>query len=201
MYVPASELQQYKGQWMCPYCLMDSRDEDRRAQGGGEDSYLKSHYRGESCERCGRTLSIVYYYGGRRLCETCVESAKNEWGDVGGERPPMSMYRISSKRAGESKMLAFFVALFSEILRRLGIRVPKKKKKEAEIVAIKPKRKVFVPFAKPMKEGAIKDKEQPKKKKEKKEKKESKSEISKTDSKAVKEKEKKKEKFKSFKKE
>lgn len=110
----------------------------------------------------------------------------------------MSMYRISSKRAGESKMLAFFVALFSEILRRLGIRVPKKKKKEAEIVAIKPKKKVFVPFAKPMKEGAIKDKEQPEKKKEKKKKKKDKKEDEEDKKKS---KEEKKEKFKSFKKE
>jgi hypothetical protein len=197
MYLPVSELQQYKGQWMCPYCLMDSRDEDRRIMKGPDD-----HYKGisvhEKCERCGRTLSVVYYYAGRRLCEVCVEDAKNEWGDVGGERPPMSMLRVGRGAAKRSAMMAFFHALFSEILVRIGLKRREKKKmkeKQGEIVAIRPKIKKFVPLAKPMREGAMGKKEEAKKEGKAKEKKKTKKKKKVSEE----EKEEKKEKFGVFK--
>ena len=142
MYVPASELQQYKGQWMCPYCLNDSRSEDRRAEerGSGEGERASGYASGERCERCGRELTTVYYYGGRKLCEDCLDDAKREWKDVGGEKPPLPPYRVTEKRAGEAGRRSFIEWLFSEILFRLGIR---KRKKEPEIVSMRKPVSVF----------------------------------------------------------
>ena len=186
MYVPASELQQYKGQWMCPYCLQDSRDEDQKVMKNSDHIYSAITLQ-EKCERCGRTLSVVYYYSGRRLCETCFEEAKNQWGDVGGERPPMSMLRVSSGQGQRSAMMGFFHALFSEILIRIGLKQREKEKEKqlhGEIVAIRKKIRKFVPLAKPMGETAMGGQEKPiekeaetKKKKSKKKKKQTKEEI------------------------
>jgi hypothetical protein len=208
MYLPTSELQQYKGQWMCPYCLMDSRDEDRRIEGRGEDQ-LKGYQVHEQCERCGRALSIVYYYRGLKLCDSCVDEAKREWKDVGGERPPMSMYRITQGKERESKKLSFFESLFANILGRIGIKT-RKKMKESEVVALRMKKKTaFVPFAKPMKEESIvpfkkEEKEEivaikKKEKKKGKGKKKSKKEKKKSKKEKEEEKEKKKEKFGQYK--
>jgi len=191
MYLPAAELQQYKGQWLCPYCLMDSRDEDRRAEGRGED-HLKGYSYSEQCERCGRALSIVYYYRGRKLCESCVDEAKREWKDVGGEKPPLSMYRITEEKGKEARKLSFLEALFADILGRLGI-IRKTKQKGAEIVALREKKKrQFVPFAKPMKESIEGSKKKDKKKPGKGKKEEKKEE-------AAEEKDKKKDKFGQYK--
>jgi ribosomal protein L37E len=155
---------------------MDSRDEERRVERSA-DSQSKEYRIHEQCERCGRALSIVYYYKGRKLCESCIDEAKREWKDVGGERPPMSMYRISQEKGKKSNMLAFLESLFAEILIRLGI---KKKKEDSEIVALRMKKKTFVPFAKPMKEesisGAKKEEKTKEKKKESAEEKEEKKE-------------------------
>jgi len=161
MYLPISELQQNRGQWVCPYCIMDMRDEERRAERGAEENYLKGTAVAERCERCGRAMPIVYYFGGKRLCESCMEEAQKDWRDVGGERPPLPMQRITERKAKEAGLSTFFGSLFSELLGRIGIKARKKKEEEAgEIVAIKPKIREFVPLAKPMKEGMMEEKKE-----------------------------------------
>lgn len=191
MYLPASELQQYNGQWLCPYCLMDSRDEERRMEQGA-DRHYKSTAMHEKCERCGRTLSIVYYHAGRRLCETCFEDAKNQWGDAGGEKPPVSMIRVGRETGQRLSLVAFLEGVFSEVLVRLGLKKKQEKQAQGEIVAMRQKARSFVPLAKPMKEEAMGKKEP--EEKPAKEKKKSKRQRQK-------EKEAKKERFGSFKEE
>jgi len=158
MYLPASELQQFKGQWVCPYCLMDMREEERRTERGAEENYLKGSAVAERCERCGRAMPVVYYFGGKRLCDSCMEEAQKDWRDVGGERPPLPMQRITERKTKEAGLTSFFGALFSELLGRIGIKARKKKREDAEIVAIKPHIREFVPLAKPMKEGRMEEK-------------------------------------------
>ena len=143
MYVPSTELQQYRGQWMCPYCLMDMRDEDRRLeeQGSAREKEGAGYVSSETCERCGRQITTAYYYGGRRLCANCYEDMKREWKEVGGEKPPMPMYRVTEERVREKGKMSFIERLFAELLGRLGIR--QGKKGQSEIVAMqKPMRKV-----------------------------------------------------------
>jgi hypothetical protein len=136
MYLPASELQQYKGQWMCPYCLNDSRSEERKSEERvlGEGERGTGYASGERCERCGRELTTVYYYGGRKLCGDCLDDAKRDWKDTGGEKPPLPPYRVAEKAAAAGKKRSFMEWLFSELLILLRLR---KRKKEPEIVSMR----------------------------------------------------------------
>src|SRR3989338_1947758 len=72
MYLPAGELQTFKGQLTCPYCIMDLKDEDRRIEERSRvkerDNYASQDQLVEHCERCGRELNTVYYLNGKRLC-------------------------------------------------------------------------------------------------------------------------------------
>lgn len=90
MYLPASELQQYRGQWTCQYCMMDLRDAERRAEEGGRAEQARKP---ERCERCGRESSMIYFVNGRRLCEICYHDEQGRWKD-GTLKPPRS--RMSS---------------------------------------------------------------------------------------------------------
>jgi len=136
MYLPSSELQQYKGQWVCPYCIADMRTEDRAIETAGrkEERRLEGISEGENCERCGRSVSTVYYVRGMKLCGSCAEDSKKEWKEIGGERPPMPMYRVKEKAMKEAGLLSFINSIFSEFLALFGIK--KKAAMESEIVAL-----------------------------------------------------------------
>lgn len=126
MYLPISELQPYKGQWACPYCITDMRDEDRRAERsyGQQGKELNPTYTQERCERCGTTLSVVYYYNGKRLCGTCAEQEKDKGERKGSERPPMVVYRIKEKGRASS--------IVSSIGQKIDQLIRRKKTDEAE---------------------------------------------------------------------
>jgi hypothetical protein len=152
MYLPAAELQQYRGQWMCPYCVQDMRDADRKAEEPAPDkgkphldvvSYL------EQCERCGRDLDRrVYIWNGKRLCKSCVDDEQEKWGLVGGG-PMAAPYRISLKPEKTRKKTGIIESLISETLYLFGI----KKKKELEIIVMDAK--MPIQHAKPMAEKAM----------------------------------------------
>ncbi|MFH0885025.1 MAG: hypothetical protein V1861_04905 [Candidatus Micrarchaeota archaeon] len=148
MYLPAAELQQYRGQWMCPYCVQDMRDADRKAEEPAADkgkphldvvSYL------EQCERCGRDLeSRVYIWNGKRLCKSCVNDEQEKWGLMGGG-PMAAPYRISLEPEKKRKKTSIIESIISETLHLLGI-----KKKGMEIIVIDSK--MPIKYAKPMAE-------------------------------------------------
>ena len=95
MYLPAVELQTYRGQWTCQYCIMDLRDAERAAEAkhtarAGSEASTPSHHESESsrygpesefehCDRCKRKLTIVYIFNNRKLCENCVDKEKDQW--------------------------------------------------------------------------------------------------------------------------
>jgi hypothetical protein len=146
MYLPAAELQQYQGQWMCPYCVQDARDQDRKAQEPKKDkphldvvSYL------EQCERCGRDLeSRVYIWNGKRLCKSCVDDEQEKWGLVGGG-PMAAPYRISLEPEKKRRKTSIIESFISETLYLFGI-----KKRKMEIIVMDPK--MPIQHAKPMAE-------------------------------------------------
>ncbi len=148
MYVPSFELQQHKGQWMCPICLQDSRAEDARMNAAKSSSYKKHDYPmqvhsyEETCERCGRTLVTVYFLNGRKLCETCLGNEQDKWTIVGGEGPPKTPFHMSVERRKKSLLRKFFERVFSEFMGLLGIRW-KPKDDEPEIVAVRKKGRSF----------------------------------------------------------
>ncbi len=152
MYLPASELQQYKGQWVCPYCLQDMRDEDRRAseyRGGREPARVIAH--SETCERCGRELkSRVYIWNNRRLCRKCLGDEQEKWGIVGGG-PMGPAHKISVKVMQKGRLQLMAEDLFSSFLALFGI---KRKQPVSEIVVYE--HKMPMGEAKPMAEGAMK---------------------------------------------
>lgn len=126
MYVPASELQQYKGQWMCPYCLMDSRDEDNAAFKHTQN-YAKATYHSEQCERCGRQPQTIYNYRGMRMCKTCVDEGKKEWDDVGADKPTVTPYRVTTGGGKKGLLTKFLEAILGNALARLGVKLQKGK--------------------------------------------------------------------------
>lgn len=128
MYLPTSELQQYRGQWTCPYCIMDMRDEDRRMNEPKTQQYKKADHPlsvgsyEERCERCGKEMTTVYMLNGKRLCINCVHNEQDKWETVGGEKPSATPLKISVERRKKSLLGRMFERLFSELLGILGMR-------------------------------------------------------------------------------
>jgi len=139
MYLPVAELQQYKGQWMCPYCLMDEREDDKKKNEYKERRYEKEPLYttaikySETCQRCGRETDLLYSYNDRILCSSCLGEEQKKWGTVGGG-PAATPYRI---KQGEGK--GVLAQMFEALLVALGIKKAEKKEKEPEIVAVKTK--------------------------------------------------------------
>lgn len=148
MYVPASELQQYKGNWTCPVCLMNMRDEDRQAEEKREGLPLRRLTYPETCERCGRDTPTLYIWNARKLCKSCLNEEKETWGVIGGG-PSGAAQAISMTPLRVAKKESFIEHVISEFLGIFGI-----KKKQPEIVEVHHP-KMPVERAKPMTEGKI----------------------------------------------
>jgi hypothetical protein len=132
MYLPASELQQYRGQLICPYCIQDLQAEDRRANEYHEErSKMEVLQIPEVCERCGRSLDgRVYIWNGKKLCHNCVSDEQAKWGVVGGG-PMTSPLKVSMEPENRRRKVSFMEAAISDVLHILGIM---KKPKTIEIV-------------------------------------------------------------------
>ncbi|MFH0737870.1 MAG: hypothetical protein V1827_04395 [Candidatus Micrarchaeota archaeon] len=157
MYLPAIELQQYRGQWTCPNCLQDMRADDRKSE---ERAMKKPHLEPlpipETCDRCGKTLEgRVYILNGRRLCKSCVDHEQDQWGIIGGG-PMASPSRVTMGPEMKRKKASLLESLFGDILHILGIR-----KKRIEVIMVSGK--MPIAHAKPMAEKAAggKKKEEP----------------------------------------
>ena len=70
-----------------------------------------------------------------KLCGSCAEDSKKEWKEIGGERPPMPMYRVKEKAVKSAGLLSFLESVFSEALAIVGVK-KKEVAKESEIVAL-----------------------------------------------------------------
>lgn len=135
---------------MCPYCVQDMRDEDRRKQETPVSKpRVEAYAIPEQCDRCGRNLdSLVYFWNGRKLCKNCVEAEKEKWGLVGGG-PMSAPYRVSLAPERRRKKMSFLESLISDALHLLGIR----KRKQMEVIVINDK--MPISLAKPMAERAM----------------------------------------------
>ena len=90
MYLPQIELQQYRGQLLCPYCVQDSRDEDTKKEtpivskpifgrGDKDASVAEPYITSTVCERCSRESDRLFIWNGRRLCKQCLEIGQKNW--------------------------------------------------------------------------------------------------------------------------
>lgn len=152
MYVPAYELQQYKGQWTCPVCLGDMRAEEREK--------ISTNYAiGEKCSRCGASPPMIYVYNGRRLCQTCMEQAKTDDSDLQARKPPPGGARVSIVRSGVGKITDLLEDAIIIFFRFFGVKLEKRPKKSdsvSEVVAIRKTKRAKDPMlsrAKTMQEG------------------------------------------------
>lgn len=138
MYLPAAEMQMYKGQLACQYCIMDSRDEDRRIERsmgqGNKPGKLKVGERREQerCERCGQEMYTVYYFNGRRLCNSCTENEKDNWENKGGERPPMVVFRVPKERSLVSSIVKAVEKRIGEAIKGKARKKAREKKKDLQ---------------------------------------------------------------------
>ncbi len=122
MYLPSTELQNYRGQLTCQYCIMDLRDAERKHEererkpeqiaekrlgGRSEEEHLSHIPDDERCDRCRRKMSIVYIFNNRKLCEICVHVEKEEWVDKGAGAMPMVLkFRVKGNEGLLSKIMA-----------------------------------------------------------------------------------------------
>lgn len=147
MYLPATELQQYLGQWACPYCIQDMRAEERkREKGVSERPRMDALQYSEKCERCGRDLEFrVYVWNGKNLCKSCLDDEKDKWGLIGGG-PMSAPQRISVEEARPAKKKSAIERAISEFLAITGIR----KRPVSEIIVYRPKMQSEIKAARPM---------------------------------------------------
>ncbi|MBI5046437.1 hypothetical protein HZC07_01770 [Candidatus Micrarchaeota archaeon] len=114
MYVPGTELQQYKGQWLCPSCNQDMRSSDRKLESREEkkDSVELLSY-SETCDRCGKVADRLYRWNGRNLCKSCLTDEQDKWELVRGA-PSASSYRIPLGPIKKEKEKSFIEAIISD---------------------------------------------------------------------------------------
>lgn len=150
MYLPSSELQQYQGQWICPNCLINAREDERAARGPEykkQDLPIEPRVFEEKCERCGRSVTIIYVLNGRRLCEYCLRDEQSKWTIVGAEKPPRMPYKITLERRKRSRLRELAEKMFSGILGMLGMRA---KSREGEEIVPWAGRGKVMPFGQPL---------------------------------------------------
>ncbi len=151
MYLPRSELQQYAGQWYCPYCVMDMRDgaeklrrrEEKSSEGAGEKSenYQTEVLKREQCTRCSRELFTAYFYKGRMLCESCFNDERGQDDPVSPSPAPI---KIIIRKEEEIPIITPIIRfadrgtfwLWELILSLFGIKPKKKYKGETKIIAL-----------------------------------------------------------------
>jgi hypothetical protein len=158
MYLPATELQQYNGQLVCPYCLQDMRDDTRRmTERVKEKPHTEALSYVETCDRCGRDLKDrVYIWNKKRLCKKCLEHEQAQWTLVSG-KPGGAGQRVSVIPVREAKKRSAMDRIISDALAFIGF----KRKKAPEIVAYGGK--MPIEAAKPMAEKAMASKREQKK--------------------------------------
>jgi hypothetical protein len=152
MYLPATELQSYRGMFVCPYCIQDMRDEDRRvSERPVERPRLEVLQYPETCERCGRDLEgRVYIWNAKKLCKSCLSDEQDTWGLArGGPMGPAQRIRVDTVHRAEK--VSFIERRIGDFLMLLGL----KKKPISEIVIYHPKMQGEIKAAKPMAEVAM----------------------------------------------
>jgi|GEM_PF-652117 len=132
MYLPAAELQQYKGNWVCPYCLIDLKEEEKKLE-KPQKEYKPEKYPiqplsyGERCERCGREAETLYIWNGKKLCSSCLAEEQKKWTTV--SRGPGGAPIV----VGREKREGLLSLIIGRLLEFIGLR--KRKQVGEEIVA------------------------------------------------------------------
>ncbi len=147
MYLPGSELQSYKGMAVCPYCIMDMRETDRKA----ESAAGTATQGGGVCERCGKQLgSSGYIFNGKKLCSSCIQAEKDKTDYYGGG-PAKITPAIKVEEESKSKKKSILEYIVANVI---GAFTVEKKKEKEHLKDMKPE----IKYAKPMAEGEMLEK-------------------------------------------
>jgi len=132
----------YAGQWYCPYCIMDLR-EQHQPKIEKEKPLQDQSVTKERCDRCGRSVeTVIYYFQGKKLCEVCLNQEKGD--NFGPVSPPAMRIKLNPKKepfyaplipvAKPAKLFAD--GFFAWVLKLFGI---KRKSNLPEIIPVKRK--------------------------------------------------------------
>ena len=131
MYLPAMELQQYRGQLLCPYCIQDMREEVRKEEAPAERGNLPAYSPDlpilhetevqQVCDRCGCESEKFYLWNGKRLCKKCLEDGQKTWHIEEGAPPPQSSGAYVRKPVSTSPQKQPQRGAVSNILGALGL--------------------------------------------------------------------------------
>ncbi len=122
MYLPRVELQQWRGQVYCPYCIMDIREDEKnveeakgersRAEEGGVPPDQQPPGVGQKnpdyeCDKCKGDLDIAYIVADHKFCELCFQQQVRSWKDDNIQPPPYMKFRVKEGAGLFSRLLNF----------------------------------------------------------------------------------------------
>lgn len=127
MYLPRVELQQWRGQTYCPYCIMDIREEEKQREESQGEAARRAHGEGGGpptppdetpfgtgqknpdyeCDRCRGDLDIVYVVADHKFCELCFNQQLRNWKRDGIDPPPHMKFRAKNNPGLFAKLIAF----------------------------------------------------------------------------------------------
>jgi len=114
MYIPKAEMQQWRGQWICPNCRMDLEREESEtgAERKREEDAAQAETREKKgrCDRCGRETLILYRFNNRNLCWYCLEK-EDTYGGAGGTGGAIPIQLTRERKGGKGllKMIKEFL--------------------------------------------------------------------------------------------
>lgn len=118
IYIPRAEMQQWRGQWICPNCRMDLEQEEATAvpkegRKGPEEEVVsgESYEKKGRCDRCGRETLILYRFNNRNLCWYCLEKEEDYTGagPAGGAIPIQVIREKKSRKGWFRRIKEFFL--------------------------------------------------------------------------------------------
>jgi hypothetical protein len=127
MYLPIVELQQWRGQTYCPYCIQDIRDEERKEEEKHGDGAAKPGQPGADsgtppderpfgtgeknpdyeCDKCKGDLDIVYIVSDHKFCEICFQQQLRDWKNSRVPPPPYMKFNAKGNMGLFGRLIRF----------------------------------------------------------------------------------------------
>jgi hypothetical protein len=95
--------------------LQNQQDDNARREHSEPDLVFRVISYNEACERCGKDLSRVFIWNGKKLCKRCVEEEQDLWAIIPGT-PNGLPQRIKNYSKNEEKEGSLIGSLTSEFL-------------------------------------------------------------------------------------
>lgn len=129
MYLPKVELQQWKGQTYCPYCIQDLRHAEKDAQQRRDEGAAKapegippdSTPPGQGqvnpdylCDKCRDEMDIAYVVADHKFCEMCFQQQLRDWKEERISAPPYMKFRVKDSPGMFMRFIRFIKRKISD---------------------------------------------------------------------------------------